>query len=535
MNSVQEHLLELLEEIDKICHQHGIRYYLAGGCLVGALRNKGFLPWDDDADIHMTREDAFRLRELFRKGRLPKNRVILSYLDYNDAPVLHWRYVDTSTAAITRSALVTNTPLGQFVDIFILNPAPKSECEQEKYREDFNLYWELSQHFVTSSLRSDSLLRRYKFWERVKKIVGKRAVYRYFQNKLFRLKEDSSSKYAVLSPLPPAMFLDKAIFGVPRKVSFENTKLCVPHKAELMLSECYGSNWIFVPRLVDRDTHTFIVDMDFSYKEYLKTINIFLDRKKALKLSRQWKKNWFYRLPERNYVNPRTHAMKLQLKALEIEKHIKDLNINLDNLLINRDYQRILTIFSEYLSIQRGSNASYWKLYLPLSDETAFYVWKSAFMLGDYSWVKTIIERREKVLSKRLSKDIIELRELCDAADQLMFAIWTLRDCNKADELLSAYLNDSASVLFFRGKLATDIMLRGSKDESVFNNCCHALRLFPQDGEVMFWTAECLKGRGRMEDAKKYYIAAEKTLTNGILLTRVREILCEFYGESDND
>ncbi len=72
LEKVQKILLAYLLEIDRICKKHNIKYFLAGGTLLGAIRHHGFIPWDDDADVMMLREDYDRFLEV-AKDELPEN------------------------------------------------------------------------------------------------------------------------------------------------------------------------------------------------------------------------------------------------------------------------------------------------------------------------------------------------------------------------------------------------------------------------------------------------------------------------------
>lgn len=94
------HLVEMLVELDRFCEENGLRYYLSGGTLLGAVRHKGFIPWDDDIDVNMPRPDCEKLMEL-SGGKIGKYEIFPPN-HLNKYHAYHWKMYDDSILVAKR-------------------------------------------------------------------------------------------------------------------------------------------------------------------------------------------------------------------------------------------------------------------------------------------------------------------------------------------------------------------------------------------------------------------------------------------------
>ncbi len=114
---IQQLMLQVILEIDAICKRHNINYFLGGGTLLGAIRHQGFIPWDDDADIMMLREDYERFTEVAAKELPDYLQLQTARTDKNNHFFSKVRVKDT-TCATEFTKKLSDINVGFFVDIF---------------------------------------------------------------------------------------------------------------------------------------------------------------------------------------------------------------------------------------------------------------------------------------------------------------------------------------------------------------------------------------------------------------------------------
>ena len=115
---------DLLCTFDKMCRDAGIVYSLAGGTLLGAVRHKGFIPWDDDVDLFLLREDYEKFLEIYGNKPLKNENYELIYID-NKGPELPFaRIVDNRTRLLHSRSLSINRV---WIDILPLDGIPETK------------------------------------------------------------------------------------------------------------------------------------------------------------------------------------------------------------------------------------------------------------------------------------------------------------------------------------------------------------------------------------------------------------------------
>lgn len=129
LETLKHHLLDMLISLDAFCRENNIRYYLSGGTLLGAVRHKGFIPWDDDIDVNMPRPDCERLQKL-SGGKIGSYILVPPNAD-SAYPSNFWRIYDFSIIIESNMGGTSSKLVYQpaFLDIFPIEGLPATEKE----------------------------------------------------------------------------------------------------------------------------------------------------------------------------------------------------------------------------------------------------------------------------------------------------------------------------------------------------------------------------------------------------------------------
>ena len=241
IKDIQSIALNILIYVDDICKKNNIRYSLAGGTAIGAIRHKGFIPWDDDIDIMMPRPDYEKFLKIMDNSE-NKNFKALHYgANFPNYFYGFTKVVDLNTK-LYESTLINNPDLGVFIDVFPIDGAPHNINKLlKKYKKYQSLTTLASmKKFAKSSkgkLRTLLKFPSYLF----AKIFGWKFWYKRKLKIIEKCDYDKCDKSIILDDVCAIKALmDKNIYDEYINVPFENCNASILKDYDIYLTSIYG-------------------------------------------------------------------------------------------------------------------------------------------------------------------------------------------------------------------------------------------------------------------------------------------------------
>lgn len=262
LKKLQDVELEILLAIDHVCGELGISYFLDGGSLLGAIRHQGFIPWDDDMDIGMTRADYTVF--LDRGGDLlsPEYRICTSANTDGYAPMFA-KVVKSGTVFQTAETRDSGFEQGVFVDVFpydSLAMNPKTAAKQRKVCRAQQTISYLYHSGSTNSPHNGILGGIEKILLKaahnvIRKTFDIESTKRKFEHwAQIGNKTPNGNMMAFAYAIPGPGIEEKDLLPV-KSVPFEGRMLSIPANPEKVLEMYYGTTWRQLPPPEDRKNH----------------------------------------------------------------------------------------------------------------------------------------------------------------------------------------------------------------------------------------------------------------------------------------
>lgn len=267
---VWQSLIEILLEIDRICNKYNIKYFAEGGTLIGAIRHKGFIPWDDDIDITMLRPDYEKFKAVAASELQSPFFVTNAYTDNN--LLLITKVMRSDTTAITD--LNSKEPQGLFVDIWPFDDLPDGSINGQNI-------WDIKQLLILAMLAPENLYGGLERGEQfklpdefIRNYLGLHPLEKFMEYEVFCRKHYGISEnvgYPLGKTVGLESNLKRSWYDAVIRVPFENIEVPVPAKYELVLANEFP-DWRTPIRMTNQHESMYI-SADIPYKDFCKLIN----------------------------------------------------------------------------------------------------------------------------------------------------------------------------------------------------------------------------------------------------------------------
>lgn len=259
LKQLHDELLKMIKEIHQICVEHNIKYTMLAGTMLGAIRHKGFIPWDDDIDLGMTYENYKKFVEVMANLNHPWLEI-----DYPLASKYCYftKVYDKTTTFIEEDH--QNDVRGVFVDVFPIVNAGDTYNEVKKRIAWCSFYKALLSRKIYTI--TDVTVK-----DKIMKILSYFASKRFLYNRIIRCYERADSKSRRYSTVlfswnkdtkPTTMYEDVELY------KFEDTQLYGISDYDGYLSDKFGDYMKLPPENKRSPHHYKLLDLELPYNEY---------------------------------------------------------------------------------------------------------------------------------------------------------------------------------------------------------------------------------------------------------------------------
>lgn len=261
--------LDLLTEFDRVCRQHNIDYVISSGTLLGAVRHKGYIPWDDDADIMMLRDDYERFKTVMND----LNPDICFFQDHTTDPEYRWGYGKlrrTGTEYVRLGQEHLKSKTGINIDIFPYDDVPLSTLGQMIQ----DAYCYCCRKVLWSEVGKKNSKGFTKYWYSLLSKIPVNKVYKWLDVYIKKSRKDSPNKVRILCftaigklyykhPLKERYGIPKEWFTERVEFEFEGKRLMGTKDYDACLNFWYG-DYMKLPPADQREQHAPVSYINFS-------------------------------------------------------------------------------------------------------------------------------------------------------------------------------------------------------------------------------------------------------------------------------
>ena len=277
--------MELLEKLLEVCNKHNLKIWAEGGTLLGAVREHGYIPWDDDIDMAMLREDYDKLIAISKKEFTSPYHFQSGHTEPK-YPIGHAQLRKDGTTAILKGNEFFSFHQGIFIDIFVYDEIPEDENELANLKKKVSKMRSNLLRYCGNKYRFTHPLYSLKlfFFRMPIKIIG---YHNYFKKMEDLLKSYKGKEVACMGfSLDITRFRrNVSAYNKTLFIPFEDIMIPIPSGYDSILTTQYG-NYMIPSKAPTFHGGFVVIDTEKSFKEYIPLL-----RKKAKKEIIQLRKN----------------------------------------------------------------------------------------------------------------------------------------------------------------------------------------------------------------------------------------------------